>query len=83
MALITVDILKKDNPELYEYMKDYLNDTDTPEFIDRFIRAIDVEKYLEDKGFNASDPKNFKYYDAHILTPEQDDAYKNCWSSKY
>ena len=80
MVLITVDILKKDNPELYEYMKDYLYDTDTPELTDKFIRAIDLQSYLKKIGYNeyeyskTGDPIKF------ISSITHSDI---LWSSKY
>ena len=80
MVLITVDILKKDNPELYEYMKDYLYDTDTPELTDKFIRAMDLQSYLKKIGYNeyeyskTADPIKF------ISSITHSDI---LWSSKY
>ena len=91
MALITVDILKNDNPELYEEIKDVLEKDiygifDDPVKVDRYIRIMDLETYL-----HKIDYFNIRHKEAveAARTGVQDPFITNLrhsnilWSSKY
>ena len=91
MALITVDILKNDNPELYEEIKDVLEKDiygmfDNPVNVDGYIRAMDLETYL-----HKIDYFNIRHKEAveAARTGVQDPFITNLrhsnilWSSKY
>ena len=79
MALITVDVLKNNNPTLYKELEDDLDIAD-PVLLDMFIREIEFYDYM-DKYYPGYDWVNTPLKDQ--LTLRNDILKNHLWSSKY
>ena len=79
MALITVDILKNDNPSLYKKLKDNINIKD-PKLLDFYIREMEYYYYI-DKHYPDYDWVNTPL--KKQLTLRNDIMKNHLWSSKY